>query len=300
MADAGLDLHEGVLGGGGRRQLSDFPGYTTLRRFARNPPAVMGAVVLVLLISAGAMAPLIAPYDPIETDTAASLKGPSGDHLLGADLLGRDTLSRLIFGARVSLQVGLITMGIASLIGIPLGLVSGYFGGWVDSICGRLIDAIMAFPGLVLALALVSALGSSTRNVMIAIGIVATPAFARLVRGQTLALRELEYVAAARCVGASHQRTIFRHILPNVMAPIIVQVSLGAAGAILAEAGLSFLGLGVQPPTPTWGSMLSIGFQYINLSNWLVFFPGMAIFITVLALNFVGDGLRDALDPRLK
>jgi peptide/nickel transport system permease protein len=191
-------------------------------------------------------------------------------------------------------------MGIAALVGVPIGLVSGYFGRWVDHVLMRLVDTILAFPSLVLALALIAALGSGIRNVMIAVGVVAIPSFARLVRGQVLAVRENDYVAAARCLGVSHGRILFYHIAPNVMAPVIVQVSIGAAGAILAEAGLSFLGLGVQPPAPTWGGMLSIGFQYINLSKPLVIFPGMAIFITVLALNFFGDGLRDALDPRLR
>jgi peptide/nickel transport system permease protein len=191
-------------------------------------------------------------------------------------------------------------MGIAVIVGVPIGLMSGYLTSWVDVVSMRAIDTIMAFPSLVLALALVAALGASTRNVMIAVGIVAIPAFARLVRGQTLSVRQNDFVSAARCLGASNLRIVCRHILPNVVAPIIVQASLGAGAAILAEAGLSFLGLGVQPPAPTWGGMLSIGFQYINLSQGLVIFPGVAIFLTVLALNFVGDGLRDALDPRMR
>jgi peptide/nickel transport system permease protein len=283
-----------------RARLAGMAGYATLKRFRRHPQGMVGAVVLTVLIVIAIFAPVIAPYDPITPDPASSLADPSSDHLLGTDLLGRDTLSRLIYGARVSLQVGLITMGIAAVVGVPIGLVSGYFGGWADHGLMRLVDTILAFPGLVLALALIAALGSGTRNVMIAVGVVAIPSFARLVRGQALVVRENDYVSAARCLGASHARILSRHIAPNVMAPVIVQVSIGAAGAILAEAGLSFLGLGVQPPAPTWGGMLSIGFQYINLSKPLVIFPGMAIFITVLALNFFGDGLRDALDPRLK
>jgi ABC-type dipeptide/oligopeptide/nickel transport system permease subunit len=283
-----------------RSRLASLPGYVTFKRFRGHRAGMLGAVVLVFLIGVAALAPMIAPYDPIAPDPVSSLQDPGRHHLLGTDLLGRDTLSRLMHGARVSLQVGLITMGIATLVGVPIGLVSGYFGGWVDHVLMRLVDTILAFPGLVLALALIAALGSGTRNVMIAVGVVAIPSFARLVRGQALAVREHDYVAAARCLGGSHLRILFRHIAPNVMAPVIVQVSLGAAGAILAEAGLSFLGLGVQPPAPTWGGMLSIGFQYINLSKPLVIFPGMAIFVTVLALNFFGDGLRDALDPRLK
>jgi peptide/nickel transport system permease protein len=195
--------------------------------------------------------------------------------------------------------VGLITMGIAAVVGVPIGLVSGYFGGWADHVLMRLVDTVLAFPGLVLALALIAALGSGTRNVMIAVGVVAIPSFARLVRGQALAAREHDYVSAARCLGVSHPRILFRHIAPNVMAPVIVQVSIGAAGAIWPRR-TELPGAGVQPPAPTWGGMLSIGFQYINLSKPLVIFPGMAIFITVLALNFVGDGLRDALDPRLR
>jgi peptide/nickel transport system permease protein len=280
--------------------MASLPGYVTLKRFRRHPQGMVGAVALVVLIVVAVFAPVIAPYDPITPDPASSLAEPSAEHLLGTDLLGRDTLSRLIYGARVSLQVGLITMGIAAVVGVPIGLASGYFGRWVDHVLMRLIDTILAFPGLVLALALIAVLGSGIRNVMIAVGVVAIPSFARLVRGQTLAVRENDYISAARCLGVSHGRILFRHIAPNVMAPVIVQVSIGAAGAILAEAGLSFLGLGVQPPQPTWGGMLSIGFQYINLSKSLVIFPGMAIFITVLALNFFGDGLRDALDPRLR
>jgi len=282
------------------RRLADLPGRATARRFVRNRQAVVGIVVIVALIAVAALAPFIAPYSPSVPDPAAGLQDSGPHHLLGTDLLGRDSLSRLLYGSRVSLEVGIITMGIAAVIGVPIGLISGFFGSWVDTVCMRAIDAIMAFPSLVLALSLVAALGASTRNVMIAVAVVAIPVFARLVRGQTLSVRENDYVSAARCTGASNLRIIVRHILPNVTAPIIVQVSLGAGTAILAEAGLSFLGLGVQPPAPTWGGMLSIGFQYINLSKSLVIFPGLAIFVTVLSLNFVGDGLRDALDPRLK
>lgn len=283
-----------------RRGLAAVPGYATFRRFRRNRLALFGACVLLFLVFVAVVAPLIAPYDPLVPNAEASLQGPSREHPLGTDLLGRDTLSRVIYGSRISLQVGLITMGIACAIGIPIGLISGYSGGWIDHLLMRVVDALMAFPSLVLALALVAALGPNLRNVMLAVGVVATPAFARLVRGQTLSVRENDYVLAARCLGASNVRLLALHIWPNVTAPIIVQVSLGAAFAILAEAGLSFLGLGVQPPTPTWGSMLSVGFQYMTLSKSLVVAPGAAIFITVLALNFVGDGLRDALDPRLR
>jgi ABC-type dipeptide/oligopeptide/nickel transport system permease subunit len=298
MSELPLARADGILARRGR--MASLPGYVTFKRFRGHPQGMVGAVVLLALIFVAVFAPLLAPYDPIAPDPVNGLADPGGDHLLGTDLLGRDTLSRLMYGARVSLQVGLITMGIAALVGVPIGLVSGYFGRWVDHVLMRLVDTILAFPSLVLALALIAALGSGIRNVMIAVGVVAIPSFARLVRGQVLAVRENDYVAAARCLGVSHGRILFYHIAPNVMAPVIVQVSIGAAGAILAEAGLSFLGLGVQPPAPTWGGMLSIGFQYINLSKPLVIFPGMAIFITVLALNFFGDGLRDALDPRLR
>ncbi len=257
--------------------------------------------VIVLLILLALFAPLVAPYKPDAVDFASVLKGPSREHLLGTDNLGRDMLSRTIYGTRVSLQVGIIAVGISLAIGTLLGLVAGYMNGsFVDSLIMRCMDALLAFPTLVLALAITAALGPSLTNVMIAVGVVGIPAYARLIRGQVLSVGQREYVEAARTVGASDSRIIWRHILPNVTAPLIVQASIGVAFAILAEASLSFLGLGVQPPTPSWGGMLSIGKDYLQYAAWMAIAPGAAIFLTVLAFNFLGDGIRDALDPHLR
>jgi peptide/nickel transport system permease protein len=228
------------------------------------------------------------------------VRPPDREHLLGSDELGRDILSRLVYGARVSLAVGVLSVGISLLIGVSLGLVAGYRGGWLDEVIMRLMDGLLAFPALVLALAITAALGPSLGNAMIAIGIVGIPGFARLVRGQVLSIRALEFVEAARAAGLSDRRIILRHVAPNVLAPIIVHASLRIAFAVLTEASLSFLGLGAQPPTPSWGSMLNAGREYLEMAPWLSVAPGAAIFITTLSFNFLGDGLRDALDPRLK
>lgn len=253
-----------------------------------------------LVIVSAILAPIIAPYPPNQQNIRELLQGPSTDHFLGTDELGRDTLSRVIYGSRISLLVGIIAVGISLLIGVALGLVSGYARGMTDAVIMRIMDGLLAFPTLVLALAITAMLGPSLNNVMIAIGITGIPDFARLVRGQVLALRDLEYVQAARSVGAHRMRIMTKHILPNTMAPIIVQTSLAIPAAILAEAGLSFLGLGVQPPTASWGSMLNIARGYMQHSPWLAIAPGVAIFVTVLAFNFLGDALRDTLDPRLR
>jgi ABC-type dipeptide/oligopeptide/nickel transport system permease subunit len=244
-------------------------------------------------------APLLAPYDPNEQDYAAITDAPSSAHILGTDDLGRDVLSRIIYGSQVSLEVGLIAVGIAIAVGVSLGLASGYAGGALDDIVMRIVDAIQAFPGLILALAITAALGPNIANAMLAIGFVATPGIARLTRGQALSVREREFVVAARVCGASPLGIIGRHIWPNVTAPIIVQATLLMGTAIVTEASLSFLGVGVQPPTPSWGAMLRTGSQYLEVAPWIAIAPGIAIFVTVLAFNFVGDGLRRALDPRL-
>lgn len=258
-----------------------------------------GLAILGLVCVAALGAPLLAPYAPNDQDYLALTQGPGGAHWLGTDDLGRDVLSRLIYGSRVSLQVGIIAVGIALTIGVSLGLLAGYAGGFVDTVITRFTDAVQAFPGLILALAITAALGPGIGNAMIAIGFVSTPAIARLTRGQTLSIREREYVEAARVLGAPPLRIMARHIWPNVTAPIIVQATLLIASAIVTEASLSFLGVGVQPPTASWGAMLRTGSQYLEVAPWMGFAPGVAIFLTVLAFNFVGDGLRQALDPRL-
>ncbi|MDP8922627.1 MAG: ABC transporter permease [Chloroflexota bacterium] len=245
------------------------------------------------------LADVIAPYDPNTQDYLALTEAPSTAHWLGTDDLGRDVLSRIIYGARVSLQVGIIAVGIAVALGVTLGLLAGYLGGFVDDVIMRFIDSVQAFPGLILALGITAALGPGIGNAMIAIGFVSTPAMARLTRGQVLSLREREFVHAAQVIGASPLTIMARHIWPNATAPIIVQATLLVATAIVTEASLSFLGVGVKPPTPSWGSMLRTGSQYLEVAPWLAFAPGVAIFLTVLAFNFVGDGLRRALDPRL-
>ena len=266
----------------------------------QDPVTATATVVLLLLLMLAVTAPLIAPDDPSEIDAFGALKGPSADHWLGSDENGRDVLSRLIYGTRISLAVGLISVGIALLVGIPIGLASGYFGGLVDSVCMRLMDALLAFPAIILALAIVAVLGSGIFQLMVAIGVTSIPVYARVVRAQVLSLKSRDFVIAARSSGAATERILFRHIFPNTLGPIIVQASLGMAFAILAEAGLSFLGLGVQPPTPTWGGMLQKALPRIHNAAFLSVFPGIAIFITVLAFNILGDALRDILDPRLR
>lgn len=274
------------------------PGFT--RRFVRQKGVPLAGAIVGLVIFAALFAPILAPYDPIDTAPRDSLNGPSASHWLGTDQLGRDVLSRIIYGSRVSVLVGVVAVGLALTVGVPLGLVSGYFGGLVDHAIMRAMDAIIAFPALVLALAIVGAVGPGTFQIMVAIGIASVPLYARLTRGQVLTIREQDYVQAARSLGASDVRVLARHILPNSLSPLIVQASLGVAFAILAEAGLSFLGVGVRPPTPTWGGMLSTALPMIERASYLSVFPGIAIFLTVLAINMLGDALRDVLDPRLR
>ena len=258
-----------------------------------------GLWILAVVVFCALFADVISPYAPNEQDYLAITEGPSAAHPLGTDDLGRDILSRIIYGSRVSLMVGVIAVGIAVALGVSIGLVAGYAGGMIDDVAMRVIDAVQAFPGLILALGITAALGPGIEKAMIAIGIVATPAIARLTRAQCLTIREREFVAAARVIGASPLAIVGRHIWPNVTAPIIVQATLLIATAIVTEASLSFLGVGVVPPTPSWGSMIRTGSQYLEVAPWLAFAPGLAIFATVLAFNFVGDGLRRALDPRL-
>jgi peptide/nickel transport system permease protein len=276
---------------------------TTVRLFARrNPRMIVGGSLIVFLLFIALFAPVIAPYDPIQVRVADSLLPPgSGGHLLGTDDLGRDVLSRVMWGARISLSVGVISVSIGFLIGVSIGLIAGYVGGLFDLLAMRAIDALLAFPFLVLAIAITAALGPEIRNAMIAIGIVAVPAYARLTRGQVLAIREREFIVAARTIGASPLRIVLRHIFPNITNPLVVQATLGTAGAILAEAALSFLGLGAQAPTPSWGLDINYSQRYLaNLKWWMSAGPGIAIFLAVFAFNFLGDALRDALDPRLR
>ena len=270
-----------------------------LRRMRRVRFATLGIAVVALVVFLAVFAGVLAPLDPIKPDLDRSLEPPGPAHLLGTDDLGRDILSRVIYGARVSLLAGVVSVAMALVGGVGLGVISGYWGGWLDNALMRLMDALLSFPAIVLALAIAAAIGAGLTNVMIAIGIVNTPTFARLSRGQTLAVRELDYVGAARVLGAWDLRIMRVHLLPNIAAPLIVQASLSVAFAILAEASLSFLGFGVKPPEPSWGSMVSMGRGYLQQAPWLVFGPGAAIFITVMGFNFVGDALRDALDPRL-
>lgn len=270
------------------------------KTYLSNFALVSGALITLALIVCALTAPWLAPYDPSQQETSRRLEGPSGDHKLGLDELGRDVLSRVLYGARVSLRVGFSVVLIAASIGIILGASAGYFGGKIDTVIMRLSDMLLAFPGILLAIALVAVLGPSLNNVILALSIIGWVGYARLVRGQVLKVREMEFISAAEALGARSPRIIFRHVLPNVLSPVIVQATLGLAGAILAEASLSFLGLGVQPPTPSWGAMLTTGRAYLGLANHLAIYPGLAIMLAVMGLNFFGDGLIDALDPKYR
>lgn len=265
----------------------------------RNPIGIVGAVVVLLTIVVAIAAPLIAPYDP-DAQLATRLLPPSREHLMGTDELGRDTFSRIVFGARVSLQVGIISVFIALLIGAILGVAAGFFGGRLDSWLMRGVDIMFAFPGLVLAIVIAGLLGASRTNAMIAIGLVYAPAFARVIRGSVLSVMSEPYVEAGRVVGSTNPRLVQRYVLPNIVAPLIVMTSVYLSSAILSEAALSFLGLGTQPPEPAWGGMLNLARTYMEISPWMAIFPGLAIMIVVLGFNFLGDGLRDVLDPRLR
>ncbi len=270
-----------------------------VRRLMRHRGAVAGFVVLALLLLIALLAPLLAPYDPI-TVSRATLKPPSAQHWMGTDNIGRDILSRVIYGTRISLRMGFIAVGIAAVFGTAIGVIAGTYGKVIDNILMRFIDALMAFPGILLALTIAAVLGPGLTNAMIAVGIASIPTFARLVRSSVLQVTQTPYVEAARAIGCTDVQMIRRHILPNVLTPILVLATLGIAGAILVGASLSFLGLGAQPPTAEWGAMLSQGRQFMRTAWWIMAFPGLAITITVMAANLVGDGLRDALDPRLK
>jgi peptide/nickel transport system permease protein len=276
----------------------DQPWRRALRRLVRRRGAMIGAVVVFFFIFIAVFAPLVAPFDPLKTDWGAVRKAPSLAHLFGTDEIGRDVLARVIYGARASLMAGVVSVCISLALGVPIGLVSGYLGRWLDGLLMRITDAMLACPFLILAIALAAFLGPNLTNAMIAIGISAMPAFIRLTRAQVLAAKVEDYVEAARAVGNPHLRIVLRHILPNIVAPVMVQATLAIAAAIIAEASLSFLGLGQQPPSPSWGSMLNTAKNFLSQAPWMAVWPGLAIFFVVLSFNLLGDGLRDALDPR--
>ena len=270
------------------------------RRLLRNRGAVLGGIILLVFIVAAVAAPLISPYDPVEMNPPARLQPPSLSHPFGTDNFGRDIFARVLHGTRISLPMGIIAVAISLAIGLVGGLLAGYYGRWMDAGIMRGVDVMLAFPGLLLALAIVATMGPSLVNAMIAVGIAAAPVYIRVVRANVLSAREYDYVEAARSIGVPERTIIVRHILPNVSAPVIVLATLGVAGAIITAAALSYLGLGVKPPTPEWGSMLREASNYLRLAPWTTTFPGLAIVVAALAINLLGDGLRDTLDPRMK
>jgi peptide/nickel transport system permease protein len=274
------------------------PGRRALERLMRRKGAVFGLAVVLLFIAVAVAAPLISPADPTATNWSLIRTAPSLAHPFGTDDLGRDVLGRIIWGARASLLAGVVSVSISIALGVPFGLLAGYVGGWIDGLISRFVDGMLACPFLILAIALAAFLGPSLTNAMIAIGVSATPVFVRLTRAQVLNARVEDYVEAARAVGNPHWRIVLRHILPNVLAPVMVQATLAIAAAIIAEASLSFLGLGQQPPAPSWGSMLDSARRFLSQAPWMAIWPGASIFLVVLAFNLFGDGLRDALDPR--
>jgi len=268
------------------------------KTFSNNKLAVAGLLTIIILALLAIFAVKIVPYEPSAQNILQRLQGPSLTHLLGTDDLGRDVCSRVIYGTRISLSVGFIAVGIAVLLGILFGAVAGFYGGWIDSVIMRFVDIMFCFPTFFLILMIIAVLGPNIYNVMIVIGLTSWPGIARLVRGEILSVKEREYVYAARAIGASDIRIIFRHILPNALAPVLVTATLGIADAILIESGLSFLGLGVQPPMPSWGNILTAGKDYIEYAWWLTLFPGLMILITILAYNLVGEGIREIVDPK--
>ena len=296
MADT-VSAHATTLGAEAARQSQSA---IVARQLRRNRMAMIGAALLVIEVVLAVAAPVVAPYDPLSQDFTVPLQAPSAAHLFGTDDVGRDLLSRVIFGARISLSVGFIAVAIGAGVGVVLGIISGYYAGAIDTMLMRLTDLLLAFPGLLLALAIVAVLGPGLFNVMIAVGVGGVPVFTRLSRASTLTTRERDYILAARSIGCTDRRIMFGYVLPNVIPPIIVVATLGIAGAILTAASLSFIGVGAQPPTPEWGAILTLARQYLQQAWWFTVFPGAAIMVTVLAINMFGDGLRDALDPKLR
>ena len=271
-----------------------------LRRLAKKPGAFAGALTITLFILVALFAPQLAPYGPAQMTYTAIQQPPSLAHPMGTDELGRDILSRVIYGARISMQVGLIAVGIAMTMGTFLGMLAAFLGGFMDNLIMRVMDVMLAFPGILLAIAIVAILGPDLYNTMIAVGVAAIPVYARTARGSTLSVLEFDYVQAAVALGAGHLRILFRYVLPNILAPVVVLATVGIATSILSAAGLSYLGLGAQPPTPEWGAMLSEARAYLRSAWWIATFPGLAIMLVVMAFNLLGDGLRDLLDPRLR
>jgi len=294
MAEAALTATAGATSA----ENVETPTARAMRRFKRRKAAVFALAVIAIFVAAAVLAPLISPYNPDLQTWTAVRKAPSALHWFGTDDVGRDVLARVIYGARASLLAGVISVAIALLVGVPVGLISGYLGGFIDALFSRITDALLACPFLILAIALAAFLGPSLGNAMIAIGITTTPIFIRLTRGQVMAVKVEDYVEAARAVGNPHWRIALVHILPNILPALLVQATLSIAAAIIAEAALSFLGLGQQPPAPSWGSMLNAAQRFLVNAPWMAIWPGLAIFLTVLSFNLVGDGLRDALDPR--
>ncbi len=283
-----------------RIPVAQSPRRIAVQRFCRRPAAIIGMFVVAVFIITALLAPWIAPYDPIKTSWTMIRKAPSWANWMGTDENGRDVLSRVIWGARASMMAGLVSVAIAASIGVPAGLAAGFIGGRTDMVLSRVVDTMLAVPNLILAIALAAFLGPSLQNAMIAIGITAAPIFMRVARGATMDAATNDYVEAARALGNPAWRVAVRHVLPNIVPPILVQATLAIAGAIIAEAALSFLGLGQQPPAPSWGSMLNSAQRFLSQAPWLAIFPGAAIFLCVMSFNLVGDGLRDALDPRGK
>ncbi|WP_409305100.1 ABC transporter permease [Peribacillus sp. SCS-155] len=272
----------------------------SLKKLMKNKPAMFALIFIIINILVAVFAKYIAPHSPTKMYTEHRLEAPSGEFIMGTDEFGRDILSRVIYGAQISLKVGLISVGIAIVFGVFLGLLAGYYKGFTDNVISRVMDVLFAFPDILLAIAIMAVLGSNLTNVMIAIGIVSIPIFCRITRGAVLSVTETQYIEAARAQGVRDIVIMFRHILPNIASPIIIQSTLSLAFAILAEAALSFLGLGTQPPDPSWGLMLNTGRGFMEVASWVAVFPGIAIMLTVLSFNILGDGLRDAFDPRLK
>jgi peptide/nickel transport system permease protein len=270
------------------------------QRLLRNRSALVGLSVLLVITVVAVAAPLVSPYDPIKTNQRLSLAPPSLDHLMGTDRFGRDIFSRVIWAGQTSLPIGLVSVAIGVLIGVTVGLLAGYYGGWLDAVSMRIVDLLLAFPGILLALAIIAILGGSLTNLMIAVGISSIPDYVRITRGTVLSVKEREFVVAARVVGCRGPVIMLRHILPNALAPLIVLATLGMAAAIITGSALSFLGLGIKPPTPEWGNMLAEGREFLQHAPWVAFFPGAAIMLTVLSINLLGDGLRDTLDPRMR
>lgn len=271
-----------------------------LSRIMKDKIGLVGLIGVLIILFLGLLAPLFAPNDPTEMFKQNILEAPSTEFWLGTDEFGRDILSRVIYGARVSLFVGLISVGIGASLGFLFGIIAGYFQGWIDNVIMRAMDVLFAFPDILLALAIVSVLGPNLTNTMIAIGIVFTPVFTRTVRAAVISIKEMEFITSARSIGLKTSKVIFKHISPNILAPFLVQITLALSGAILTEAALSFLGLGIQPPDPSWGSMLNASRRYMELAPWIAVFPALFIIFTIFSFNLLGDSLRDLLDPKLK